>query len=76
MDMQGKQRLGIFSFEINYMCVQSRDDVNHKLSIKLGIEGMGQSLLRYTLETPYSQSFSSKVCRQKIGKHNKSNAHI
>jgi hypothetical protein len=54
VDMQGKQRLGIFSFEINYMCVQSRDDVNHKLSIKLGIEGMGQSLLRYTRNSLFS----------------------
>ncbi len=54
MDMQGKQRLGIFSFEINYMCVQSRDDVNHKLSIKLGIQGMGQSLLRYTRNSLFS----------------------
>ncbi len=54
MDMQGKQRLGIFSFEINYMCVQSRDYVNHKLSIKLGIEGMGQSLLRYTRNSLFS----------------------
>lgn len=54
VDMQGKQRLGIFSFEINYMCVQGRDDVNHKLSIKLGIEGMGQSLLRYTRNSLFS----------------------
>lgn len=54
MDMQGKQRLGIFSFEINYMCVESRDDVNHKLSIKLGIEGMGQSLLRYSRNSLFS----------------------
>ncbi len=74
VDMQGKQRLGIFSFEINCICVQSRDDVNHKFSITLGIEGMGQSLLRYIRNSLFPV-FLLEGLQTEIGKHNKSNAH-